>query len=72
MIVRENITSTGGPTDVVDADKRMHERDTVVAFKKFAKCTDFISKINYTQVDNGRDIDAVMLKSFKKTSVIVW
>lgn len=64
MIVRENITSTGEPTDVADADKRTHERDKVVAFKKIATCTDFISKINYTQVDNGKDIDAVMLKSF--------
>ena len=42
------------------AVRRGDERNKAVIFETFALFTDCISKINFTQVDNAKDLDVVM------------
>ena len=57
-MLREKITITGAGNYV--AARQADERDKGVAFKNCAPCTDCITKINNTEVDNCQDIDIVM------------
>ena len=52
------ITIAGAGTD--DPAKQVDERNNGVIFKNCALFTDFISKINNTQINNAKDIDVGM------------
>ena len=58
IIVSETVTITGAAAD--DVAKRTDERDKGIMFKNCATFTDCICEINNTQIDNAKDIDAVM------------
>ena len=78
ILVKGKITVVGAGDD--DAAKRVDERDKGVAFKNCAPFTSCICKINYTQVDNAKDIDIVMpmynlveySNNYAKTSRSLW
>ena len=58
ILVKGTITITGAGNDA--AARQADERDKGVVFKNCAPFTNFISKINNTQVGNAKDIDIVM------------
>ena len=58
ILVKGTITITGAGDDA--AARQADERDKGVVFKNCAPFTNFISKINNTQVGNDKDIDIVM------------
>ena len=58
IIVSETVTITGAAAD--DVAKRTDERDKGIMFKNCATFTDCICEINNTQIDNAKDINAVM------------
>ena len=58
ILVKGTITINGAGTDA--AVRQADERDKGVAFKNCDFFTNCISKINYTQVGNSKDIDIVM------------
>ena len=70
------ITGTGAENNARQAD----ERDKEVTFKNCASFTNCISKIKNTQIDNAKDLDAVMpmynltkdSDNYSKTSGSLW
>ena len=58
ILVKGKITITGVGADA--AARQADERDKGVAFKNCAPCTNCISEINNTQIDNAKDINIVM------------
>ena len=58
ILVKGKITSTGAGDDA--AARQADERGKGVAFKSCAPCTNCVSEINNTQIDNAKDIDIVM------------
>ena len=58
ILVSGTVTIIGEGAD--DAAKRVDEREKLVIFKNWAPFTDCISEINNTQIDNAKDIDAVI------------
>ena len=58
ILVKETVTINGAGADA--AARQGDERDKGVAFKNYAPFTNCISEINNTQIDNAKDIDAVM------------
>ena len=58
ILVKGKITITGVGADA--AARQVDERDKGVAFKNCAPCTNCISEINNTQIDNAKDINIVM------------
>ena len=78
ILVSGTITIDGAGAD--DAAKPLDERNKGVIFKNFVPFTDFISKINNTQIDNAKDLDVVMplydlieyTDNYSKTSKRLW
>ena len=58
ILVSGTITIYGAGAD--DVAKRADERNKGKIFKNCALCTEWISIINHTQIDNAKDTDAVM------------
>ena len=58
ILVKGTITINGAGANA--AARQADERDKGVAFKNYAPFTNCISEINNTQLDNAKDIDAVM------------
>ena len=58
ILVSGTVTIIGEGAD--DAAKRVDEREKLVIFKNWAPFTDCISEINNTQINNAKDIDAVI------------
>ena len=58
ILVSETIIITGEGAD--DKAKRLDERNKEVIFKNYAPFTDCISKVNNTQTDHVKDLDAVI------------
>ena len=58
ILVKERIIITRPRVD--DAAMQADERNKGEIFKNCARFTDCISEINNTQVDNAKDLDAVM------------
>ena len=58
ILVSGTVTIIGEGAD--DAAKRVDEREKSVIFKNWAPFTDCISEINNTQINNAKDIDAVI------------
>ena len=56
--VKGKITITGAGAD--EAARQADERDKGLAFKNCVPFTNFIRKINNTQIDSAKDIDIVM------------
>ena len=77
ILVSATITVTGEEAD--DVAKRADEREKV-KFKSSAPCTDCISEINNTQIDNAEYLDVVMpfhnliehCDNYSKTSGSLW
>ena len=59
ILVSRTIKITGAGDD--DAAKKSNERNKGVMFKNSAPFSDCISEINYTQIDNAKDIDVLIL-----------
>ena len=59
ILVQGTITIIGKRTDT--ATRQVDERGKEVIFKNCALFTDYVSKINNTQVDNAKDLNVVML-----------
>ena len=78
ILVKGKITITGVRADA--AARQADERDKGVAFKNCAPCTNCISEINNTQIDNAKDINIVMPMynlieendNYSKTSGSLW
>ena len=60
ILVKQTITNTEGQLDGTDANKRRDERNKRVKFKNCARFTDWISKINNTQVHTAKNLDVIM------------
>ena len=58
ILVKGKITTTGAGDNA--AARQVDERDKSVAYKNCVPCTNCISKINNTHIDNAKDIDIVM------------
>ena len=58
ILVKGRTTITGAGDDATA--RQADERDKGVEFKNCAPCTNCISEINNTQIDNCKDIDIVM------------
>ena len=58
ILFKGKITFTAEGYDT--AGRQVDERNEEARFKNCAPFTDSISQINYTQVDNAKDLDAVM------------
>ena len=58
ILVKGTITITG--TGAENNARQGDERDKGVTFTNFASFTNCISEINNTQIDNAKDLDAVM------------
>ena len=59
ILASGSITITDAGAD--DKAKRLDERNKGLMFKNFEPFTDFISKINNTQIDNTKDLDTMMM-----------
>ena len=59
ILASGTITITEAGAD--DKAKRLDERNKGLMFKNFEPFTDFISKINNTQIDNTKDLDTMMM-----------
>ena len=59
ILASGSITITGTGAD--DKAKRLDERNKGLMFKNFEPFTDFVSKINNTQIDNTKDLDTMMM-----------
>ena len=78
IFIKGKITITGAGANA--AARQADERDKSVAFKNCAPFTNFISKINNTQVDKAKDNDIVMpmynlieySDNYAKTSGSLW
>ena len=78
ILVSGTVTIIGEGAD--DAAKRVDEREKLVIFKNWAPFTDCISEINNTQINNAKDIDAVIpmynlieySNNYSKTSAKLW
>ena len=78
ILVSGTITITGARDD--DNIKRLDKRNKGVVFKNCAPFTDCMSEISNTQIDNAKDIDAVMpmynlieySDNYSKTSGRLW
>ena len=78
ILIKGKINITGRGDDA--AARQADEKDKVEAFKDCAPFTNYISKINNTQVDNAKDIDFVMPmynlieynNNYAKTSRSLW
>ena len=78
ILIKGKIKITGRGDDA--AARQADEKDKVEAFKDCAPFTNYISKINNTQVDNAKDIDFVMplynlieySNNYAKTSRSLW
>ena len=59
ILIKGRITITRAGNNA--GERQIDERNKGVIFKNCAPFTDYITKINNTQVDNAKDLDVLML-----------